>query len=175
MTGGKVIRGRVVKVVDGDTIVVKTAEGRVTVHLAGVDAPESHPTIKLQVDARQTGLPYSRIQRWGMASARFTTKLCQGRRVKMKGLGRRRVKSGGILALVRLPGGRDVSAEVIGAGYGLVTRGEPRPVIEGLLKLEALAKKEGRGLWADPRWSRYAVRVEPRSDHLFFGPNPHYS
>src|SRR2546423_1383806 len=75
----------VVRVVDGDTIVVQTGEGRAArVRLIGIDTPEVHPSDKLRRDARRSGQDAAAIQALGAKASEFTKKYLSGRRVELE-------------------------------------------------------------------------------------------
>src|SRR5689334_4363513 len=63
----------VVRVVDGDTIIVHLGDGRSTrVRLIGIDSPELHPSDKLKRDAQRSGKDAAAIQALGAKAAEFT-------------------------------------------------------------------------------------------------------
>ena len=119
--------GRVVGVGDGDTLTVRTDDGRrVRVRLAGIDAPEHD-------------------QPYGAAATRSLTALALNRTVRV-----RRVAEddyGRVVGAV-FAGGRDLDAEQVRRGMAWVYRRYARS--RRLYALEAEAKQARRGLWADP-------------------------
>jgi endonuclease YncB( thermonuclease family) len=119
--------GRVVGVIDGDTLRVSSAEGKsVRVRLYGIDCPEKD-------------------QEYGNEARRLALKLAHGKVVliKSRGLGR----YGRTIGDVILPGGQNLNRELVRAGacwwYRRYAEGN-----EALADAEAEAKKEERGLWA---------------------------
>ena len=69
--------GKVVKVVDGDTVVVKAEKEDYTVRLIGVDAPEAHPNSKLDADTSLTKQEREAHLALGKRSADFARELCR--------------------------------------------------------------------------------------------------
>jgi len=75
----------VVRVVDGDTLVVRLADGRSTrVRLIGIDTPELHPSDKLAREAQRSGKDAAAIQALGARASAFTKKYLAGRHVEME-------------------------------------------------------------------------------------------
>ncbi len=141
--------GRVVGVKDGDTIEI--LEGRVgrVVRLWGIDCPER-------------GQPY------GARAKQTTSDLCHGKVVDVEPKAVDRW--GRVVARVRLPGGRDLSSEIVRAGMAWwFVRYAPRD--DALARLEREARDARRGLWSDPHpvppwvFRRNARRGRPRSAH----------
>ena len=129
--------GRVVSVIDGDTIRVqldKPNEQR-TVRYIGVDTPE---TVK-------PGVP---VQCFGRASSTFNHRLVQGRRVRLE-LGRERTdRYGRLLAYVRVEGGPLVEDALLRGGFArtlTIAPNSDRAV--QFAALERAARAARRGLW----------------------------
>ena len=75
----------VVRVVDGDTLVVRLGDGRsARVRLIGIDTPELHPSDKLQRDAQRSGKDAAAIQALGARASAFTKKHLSGRKVELE-------------------------------------------------------------------------------------------
>lgn len=114
----------VVKVKDGDSLVVRSGGRKVEVRLAYIDAPEHD-----QAHGKQAGA--------------VLRSLVGGRRVRLELIGgdvHRR-----IVARV-LHGNRDVNAEMVRRGYAWVRRDFAHP--RALARLENQARAARRGLWA---------------------------
>jgi micrococcal nuclease len=131
------IGGRVVRVIDGDTIRVRLdspAESR-TVRYIGVDTPE-------------TVAPGRPVQCYGKAASDFNHRLVGGRRVRLV-LGReRRDRYGRLLAYVSLQGGRLVEDELLRRGYARTLTIPPNDDrARRFAALERRARGERRGLW----------------------------
>jgi micrococcal nuclease len=129
--------GRVVRVVDGDTIHVQVGGVREKVRYIGVDTPETH----------RPGTP---VQCYGRAATAANARLVEGRRVRLERDVEARDRYGRLLAYVRLAGdGRFVNAELVRAGYAQALTIPPnvRHAAE-FKRLAASARRAGRGLWS---------------------------
>ena len=140
----------VVRVIDGDTIVVapnpflQSASGD-HIRLLGVDTPESvHPS--------------KPVERFGLEAAAFTRRLCEGRRVRLefepgntqdRGARPERSRGRRTVAYVFLEDGTLVNAEIIRQGYGYAYTRFPFARMEEFRALEAEARAARRGLWAE--------------------------
>jgi micrococcal nuclease len=128
--------GRVVKVVDGDTIHVVVSGRRETVRYIGVDTPETkHPT--------------KGVQCYGKAAAAFNARLVGGERVRLVRDVEARDRYGRLLAYVyRARDGLFVNAELARLGYA-----QPlsiAPDVRHAARFAALAREarvRRRGLW----------------------------
>lgn len=80
--GGSVY-GRVVKVVDGDTVVVKLDRGPVKVRLIGVDTPEKNASDKLENDSHRFGQSKKELKFLGKESSEITKRLVNGKTVRL--------------------------------------------------------------------------------------------
>jgi micrococcal nuclease len=76
--------GKVAKVIDGDTFVIKAGTEEYTVRLIGVDAPEVHPSAKLEADASLTKQDRDTILALGRKSADFVHQLCNDRACRLE-------------------------------------------------------------------------------------------
>lgn len=118
---------RVVTVHDGDTVTCSDPEGREhKIRLVGIDAPEFHQ-------------PYGNAARQALAA-----KLTAGG-VRVEGTARD--QHGRLLARL-LIGERDVNRELVAEGLAWVFGGFSPD--EDLLAAETDARRQRRGLWADP-------------------------
>jgi micrococcal nuclease len=105
----------VLRVVDGDTVVVRLDGREVKVRLVGVDAPES-------VDPRKP------VERFGHESAAFLRQLVEGKRVRLayEPAGAWVDKYGRVLAYLYLePGGTFVNRELVAKGYAFAYTAYP--------------------------------------------------
>jgi micrococcal nuclease len=126
---------QVASVVDGDTIVVRTATGATrTVRILGVDTPET----------KKPGVP---IQCFGSEASAFTHRRLEGRRVRLGYDVERHDKYGRTLAAV-IVDGRDYARTLLAEGYArlLVIAPNGRHSRE-YLALELDARLHRRGLW----------------------------
>ncbi len=137
--------GPVLRVVDGDTLVVRI-EGRAEkVRLIGVDTPES-------VDPRRP------VQYFGKEASQFTRRLADGKRVALRGESGTgdRDRYGRLLRYVFLPDGTLLNSEIIRQGYGHAYLRFPFARMEEFRALERQARDHGLGLWAES-----APRAQP--------------
>ncbi len=129
-------QGRVVRIHDGDSLILHMADGReLEVRLFGIDAPE-------------------RRQPWSRRSRQALSALVQGRQVRVAPVtedsyGRT------VAVLYTLPDGLDVNREMIRQGNAWVYRRYSRD--PDLIALEKTARETRRGLWSLPE----AERVPP--------------
>lgn len=119
--------GRVVRVRDGDSIVVLRGGVGIEVRLDGIDCPEL-------------------AQAFGRKAKKFTSDLAFGRSVRLVGKGKDRYDRE--LAEVFLPDGRSLNRELVAAGYAWWYR--KHSTDRTLEALEQSARRARRGLWADP-------------------------
>lgn len=128
----------VVRVVDGDTIVVSDKGKDVKVRLVGVDTPE-------------TVHPRKPVEHYGKEASRFTTNLLKGEKVYLvsEPLPGALDRYGRTLAYVyRAPDGLFVNAEIIRQGYGHAYTQIPSKYMQEFKQLEQFARKAEKGLWA---------------------------
>jgi endonuclease YncB( thermonuclease family) len=131
----------VVRVKDGDTIVVLRDNTQIDIRLEGIDCPESG-------------------QAFGQKAKQATAGLSQGKTVTVQPTGTD--KYGRTLANVILPDGRNLNQELVRQGFAWWFRKYSKD--EGLGKLEAEARAAKRGLWADrnptPPWDWRAAQKD---------------
>jgi micrococcal nuclease len=141
--GGKLVgalrsdAARVVRVVDGDTVVVRTGGRDERVRYIGIDTPES---VK----------PGTPVQCFAKAAAAANRRLVQGREVRIVGDAEARDRYGRTLAYVyRASDGLFVNAELVRRGYAKPLTIPPNVAhaLE-LRKLAASARRAGLGLWS---------------------------
>lgn len=127
---------RVVRVVDGDTIRVRLASGRVdAVRYIGVDTPESV----------RPGTP---AQCYAEHASALNRRLVDGRRVRLVADRERRDRYGRLLAYVNRDDGLFVNAELVRRGAATTLEVAPNLAhAAGLRRLAAQARAAGRGLW----------------------------
>ena len=125
---------RVLRVVDGDTIVVRLHGRRERVRYIGIDAPESVA-------------PDRPVECYGHAAAAENRRLVSGRTVTLATDAERRDRFGRLLAYVRVEG-RLVNEELVRGGFA--TTLEIAPNLRHAARLRALereARRARRGLW----------------------------
>lgn len=127
-------QGKVIGVTDGDTIKVIHGSQTVKIRLSGIDCPEKK-------------------QPFGNRAKQFTSHLAFGQMITVKV--RTKGKHGRTVADVILPDGRNLNHEIVRAGLAWWYR-RYAPDDRTLKALEAEAKSDKRGLWADknpvPPW-----------------------
>ncbi|HWI07126.1 MAG TPA: thermonuclease family protein [Solirubrobacteraceae bacterium] len=129
--------GRVVKVVDGDTIHVQIGAAREKVRYIGVDTPETrHPT--------------KGVQCFGKNAAAFNAELVAGERVRLVRDVEERDRYGRLLAYVyRVRDGLFVNAELARLGYAQPLSIPPDVrFADRFAALARAAREQGRGLWS---------------------------
>lgn len=139
----------VVRVVDGDTVVVSIKGRRETVRLIGVDTPETvHPTVG--------------VEPFGPEASAFTKSLLPpGTEARLEFDVQERDRYGRLLAYVYLPDGRMVNAEILRAGMGQLLTVTPNVKhVDLFVRLQREAREAGRGLWAEALASETGVRIE---------------
>jgi micrococcal nuclease len=134
--------GKVVKVVDGDTIRVSIGEKVENVRLLGVDTPE--------VDPRRT------VEQFGRQASEFARNLALDKTVRLERdpQGDTRDTYGRLLRYVYLPDGALLNAEIIRQGYGHAYTRFPYAKMEAFRALEREAREAGRGLWGSEHLKR---------------------
>ncbi|MDP9385563.1 MAG: thermonuclease family protein [Actinomycetota bacterium] len=129
--------GRVVRVVDGDTIHVELTGRREKVRYIGVDTPET----------RKPGSP---IECFGKRASAHNARLVAGERVRLLRDAEPRDRYGRLLAYVyRVRDGLFVNAELVRGGYAQPLTIPPN--VAHAAEFSALAREAreaGRGLWA---------------------------
>jgi endonuclease YncB( thermonuclease family) len=122
-------QARVVAVADGDTVTVEPAEGgdRVKIRLWGVDAPESK-------------------QPFGQTAKGYVTKLLLFKPVTVNEIDRDRYRR--TVAVLELADGTVLQEDLLKGGFVWVYQQYCR-TCAAWKRLEAQARKEKKGLWAD--------------------------
>ncbi len=134
------IDGRVVKIVDGDTYDLLTADNRVLrIRMNGIDAPEKG-------------------QAYAQKSKEYLGQLCFKQTIRVQWYSKDR--NGRYIADGYLPDGRSLSLEMIRAGYAWHFKKYSSDSV--LSEAEIKAKKKRAGLWVDPNpeapWAKRAHR-----------------
>ncbi len=134
---------RVLEVVDGDTLKLEGAEGRVRLRIVGIDTPE-------------TRHPESTEQYLGAEARERLRELIGGRPVTLAGA-KKKDRYGRRLARVLNAAGEDVGARLLEEGLARVLRKYDFDEKGRYIALEAAARQAGRGLWreggrAELRW-----------------------
>jgi micrococcal nuclease len=129
-------QGRVVRIVDGDTIHVQVGGRREKVRYIGIDTPETHK-------------PGEPVECFGKAATTFNARLVARRRVVLRTDAETRDRYGRLLAYVyRRPGGLFVNAELVRQGFATILTIPPNVAhAQEFRGLQRAARRAGRGLW----------------------------
>lgn len=126
---------QVVRVVDGDTIIVNIDTKEERVRLIGVNTPES---VK----------PDTPVQKYGIEASNFTKSLLKNKKVNLEFDAGKRDKYSRLLAYVYLPDGRMVNKILLEEGYAQVMTVPPNVKYQKeFLELQRKARKQEKGLW----------------------------
>ena len=118
--------GKVIAVIDGDSIVVARDNKQIEIRLLEIDCPEFD-------------------QAFGPRAKKRTSELCLGKTVTVKATGKDDYDR--TLSHVILPNGKELNRELVNAGLAWWYRKYSKD--KSLGKLEANAKRDRRGLWSD--------------------------
>lgn len=129
----------VIKIVDGDTLWVKGPEGKDKVRLLCVDTPEVTGKNKHPLGARAT---------------QFLKDMLDDKKVVLQSDEAQgdRDRFGRLLRYVMTPKGLNVNVEIVRSGWSAyyVKYGESSQFHLDFVKAEKAARKELKGIWADP-------------------------
>jgi micrococcal nuclease len=141
----------VVRVFDGDTLLVRLGGREERVRLIGVDTPE----------LEREGVEK---QPFADEATAFIRELADGRSVTLRAdpASRDRDVYDRLLRYVILPDGRTLDAEIVRAGLGFAYTRFPYERMEEYLALEREARSAGRGVWAPDAIRRVSWRDAPR-------------
>lgn len=130
--------GRVVRVVDGDTIKVRIGRRVGTIRLIGVDTPGI-------IDPRRP------VQYFGREASAFLMRMAGHEEVWLEPDPQcsNRDKYRRLPRYVYLPDGTLLNAEIIAQGYGFAYTKYPFSRMKEFRKLQRAARRAGRGLWAE--------------------------
>ncbi|HXG72903.1 MAG TPA: thermonuclease family protein [Gemmatimonadaceae bacterium] len=128
------IRGRVSRVVDGDTIVVDTVG---TVRLIGIDSPETKD-------------PRRPVDAFGAEASNQMSALALNQDVRLEFEGQRRDVYGRTLAYVYLADDRMLNVEMIRRGFAHAYTTYPFSKMEEFRSWQRDAQRDSRGLWSTP-------------------------
>jgi micrococcal nuclease len=134
--------GRVVRIVDGDTIHVRLGGVEETLRYIGIDTPES---VK----------PGTPVQCFAKRASAYNERLVGGERVRVVRDAEARDRYGRLLAYIyRARDGLFVNAELVRGGYAQPLTIPPNVAhAEQFRRLAAAARRAGRGLWSACRSS----------------------
>jgi len=136
-----VLSGQVVRVVDGDTLVVQLASGPLRVRLYAVDAPE-------------------KSQPHGREAATALTRLVAGRQISIEPFQQDRYNR--MLGIVHV-GDTNVNSRLVSQGHAWAYRRYMRKADAKLCSLEDQARRAERGLWAQANGGKVVAPWDWRS------------
>ncbi|AEC52649.1 thermonuclease precursor [Pyrococcus sp. NA2] len=142
------LHGKVVKVVDGDTLYVRIDGDTVKVRLVGIDAPELEP--ELMKPGEYRGIHnLSCLVKYGYMAKEFLENLTLGKYVTLKFDSRQgeKDKYGRLLVYLYLDS-KDVNALLVEKGLARVFYEKKFDKIKEYSELEDKARRERRGLWS---------------------------
>ncbi len=128
----------VVRVVDGDTVILSIEGKEYRTRLIGVDTPETvHPS--------------KPVEEFGKEASAFLKNLLTGEKVWLEyETGNREDRYGRLLAyLYRQPDGLFVNLEIVRQGYGHAYTQYPFQHMETFRSYERKAREAGKGLWGN--------------------------
>jgi micrococcal nuclease len=130
---------KVIRVVDGDTVILEMEGQKITIRLMGVDTPE-------------TVHPAKPVEAYGREASNFLKNLLSGESVYLEyESGASKLdKYGRTLAyLYRSPDGLFVNLEIIRQGYGHAYTKFPFQYMDLFREHESHARETGKGLWSN--------------------------
>ncbi len=141
----------VVRVVDGDTIVVNINGMEEKVRLIGVDTPESRVNKRAEIQEREGLGDVQTIVNLGKKAKEFTASLVKpGDKVYLEFDVQQRDKYGRLLAYFYLQDGRMLNKEIICNGYAMPLTIPPNVKYEEeFRKCYKEARENKRGLWKE--------------------------
>lgn len=126
---------KVVRVVDGDTIVVKFKNGNYEkVRLIGINTPET-------VDPRRP------VQYFGKEASKYTKSKLTNKIVYLKYDWQIRDRYGRLLAYIYLKDGTFFNAQIVKDGYAFAFTKYPFKYSKMFIEIEKIARENNRGLW----------------------------
>ena len=140
-------RVKIVRVVDGDTVVVDSMEtGQIRLRLLWIDTPEKYSSRKLDEDAERCGVSRHKMRQLGYKASAYAHRTFHaGDRVVIETQGKGYY--GRTLALIWDKNGILYNMRVVADGYSCIYRKANYPFFLNVLLMEAA--QEGKGLWGE--------------------------
>lgn len=143
ISSAQIFQAQIVKISDGDTVWVRTADGRkFKVRVWGIDTPEKFQSRKLERDALRCGATVSEIVELGKLATQKAKELLDHSWVRLETRGRGYY--GRVLGIIYLPDGTNFGLEMVKEGYACVYRKNHRRAYRQALEE---AKRKYKGLW----------------------------
>jgi len=142
---------RLVRIVDGDTIVVEYKDKQERVRLTGIDTPESANNPKARRDSERGNISLDEIVKQGERATAFAESLLAGEEMLFLEFDvQKRDRFERLLAYVYLADGRMINELMLKAGYASLMTIPPNVKYrDRFLKAYREARSMKRGLWAD--------------------------
>ncbi len=142
-------KGRVIRIVDGDTLSIEYNGRKENIRLIGIDTPESRINRKARKAAARSGDDIGTITRMGKEAARFVKTLAKpGDPVLIEFDRQPRDKYGRLLGYVYLADKRMLNEEIVKAGYASLLTYPPNAKYQDrFLRAYREARQNNRGLW----------------------------
>jgi micrococcal nuclease len=140
-----------VKVEDGDTLVVNLSGKEERIQLLGMDAPEDTMNPKLKVDMARSGLSAEKLLSLGREATDYLRALIKpGDKLLLSGDLNQRDRYGRIAARVAMTNGLSVNITMVAAGYARPLKPETLPIDlrQQLEQAWQQASEQQRGLMA---------------------------
>jgi len=139
----------IIKIIDGDTLLIEYKGKKENVRLIGIDTPESRQNRKALQDAQKGHENIENIIKAGREATRFVQTLVKpGDKVQLEFDVQIRDKYGRLLAYVYLSDGRMLNEEILKAGYAQLLTYPPNiKYVDRFLKAYREARENNRGLW----------------------------
>ena len=147
----RLLEATVRRVIDGDTVVVDLANGRLErVRLVGIDTPEVHESKKFAREITRIGRDAATLRRLGLRAAAFTGALLPAsRRIGLELDGEQRDGDGRLLAYVWRDDGVLVNLALLEAGQARLFTVPPNVRHANRFRAcAAVTRAARRGLWA---------------------------
>ncbi len=143
------VTAKLVRVIDGDTLVVELRGHRERVRLIGIDTPECKDNPKAYRDSRRSGVSLEEIIEAGKQAKRYVEDLLKpGTILTLEFDVQKRDKYGRLLAYVYLEDGRMLNELLIREGLALVYTFPPNVrYVDRLVRAQQTARSERRGFW----------------------------
>ena len=149
----KTSKYKVIRVIDGDTIVIKKGKKKVKVRLLGIDTPESvHPDHKENI-------------KYGNKAKRFTQKKLNNKKVRLEYDKERKDKYGRTLAYIYI-GKKMFNKMLLRAGHAKVKFYPPNTkYLDSFEKAESEAIEADKGIWKNRLDMKYIGTTTTKKFH----------
>jgi len=150
----------IVRISDGDTLVVRLNGRNEKLRLIGIDSPEKYDGEKLLRKSRELGISQNEIKQMGRNSSKFLKKLLRGKRIYLEYDVTKRDRYGRLLAYVYIKDDtgdwvfndtnfRQVNLEIVKAGWAEPLTIPPNvSYAQKYVDANRNAKRAGLGNWA---------------------------